>query len=861
MDRIHLRSVARCLLAVLLALLLFWLALPRLLGLAAEHWLDIPGLQALHVDIESVGGGSAQLREVRADYHSTGGHRLRIVLHDIAVDYSLARRQFERLHIARGVLDIFPGQAAPVTPWPQLEWPTLPCNEAQVDDLRVAVHWPQRPPLATQGQFLLRQTAGELQAEFRPDGNLLRLTANAPRLPDNALEIHAEWLPAAGPLADARLRIGRQPDQQPARLIARVPLPVLTELGRSLGFALPLRADRGELTLQAEALLGETAGSLRTLHGEAELADGELQATATVSPLVLALAGKLGFAWQPSHTQIKLQPGLRWQLIAAGEPSLQASGRLDRAFAVRIDDALAISAAEFPFTLISPQWGQWDGAVLGVRLNGGNGLTDWSAAEVRLRIRGKLQQWQRDAFQVRGLQAAGNVTLHWSRSAAVRSELALQLGVERLSWQGDSPLSVRRSTWTLRAEAAAQADAEFAKSLVVHGEASSPQLKVALTSAQTLTLGATRLHLVQFHPARPQGAEGELLLSADTIRIGPWPAPDLRAHLRLDGQALRAEGALQLQGIEVFRLVGTHALARGCGEATLTTQQALPTLGKWLQPRPPALLPLDFQAGRADARFTIDWCTRPRLRFDAKGSLQARDVALSWERARAEAVQIKLQLDGLQPLQGRVQLAAQRGDLAAGTPLTNLNVDLALAAQTLRVQALHLELLGGSVHSEPLSLPWPPAGPTLALEIRHIDLGQLLALLKVPGLSGSGQLRGVLPLVYRDGEVEIHDGQLDGVGAGTIQYAPALSMPDNAGLQALRNFHFQQLGMHLWYAADGTYRTQARLEGNNPDFYNGYPIRFALNINGKLPGLFRSALFSGDFNRHLLEQLQSGKLE
>ena len=62
-------------------------------------------------------------------------------------------------------------------------------------------------------------------------------------------------------------------------------------------------------------------------------------------------------------------------------------------------------------------------------------------------------------------------------------------------------------------------------------------------------------------------------------------------------------------------------------------------------------------------------------------------------------------------------------------------------------------------------------------------------------------------------------------------------------------------------AADGAYRTQAKLEGNNPDLYDGYPIRFRLNINGQLPGLFRAALFSGDFNRHILEQLQSGKLE
>jgi hypothetical protein len=80
-------------------------------------------------------------------------------------------------------------------------------------------------------------------------------------------------------------------------------------------------------------------------------------------------------------------------------------------------------------------------------------------------------------------------------------------------------------------------------------------------------------------------------------------------------------------------------------------------------------------------------------------------------------------------------------------------------------------------------------------------------------------------------------------------------------LQVLRNFHFRRLALQLWYGRDGAYRTQARLDGNNPDFYDGYPIRFALNVNGALPGLFRSALFSGDFNRHILEQLQSGKLE
>ena len=861
MHQIRLRSLVHWLLAVLFGLLLLWLALPRLLGLAAEHWLAIPGLDALHVDIETVGGGHAHLHEVQAVYHTAGGHRFRIVLHDVAVNYSLAGRHIERLEIARGELEVSPGQAPQVSHWPQLEWPPLPLSEAQVGDLRVTVNWPERRPLEAQGNLRFRQAAGQLQMEFRPAADLLRITASQPQLPANELEIHAEWLPATGPAAQARLHIARQPDQQPARLVAQLPLPALSELGRIFGLAMPLTATGGAAMLKAEALLGETAGTVRALSGEAEFTDAHMQATGTANPLTLALAGKLGFAWQPSHARLELQPGLRWQVTADGEPSLQASGRLERAFAIRMDDGVAESEAEFPFAGGSPQWGQWEGAVQHVRLNGGAGLADWRAAEVQLRIKGQLKQWQRDAFQMRGMQAAGKVTLHWSRSAEVRSELALQLDVQRLAWLGDSPLTVGKSTWAIKAEAAAKADGDFWKSLALNGEASSPQLKVARGSAETLTLGPSRLQVVQFRPAGPQGAQGELLLSADAMRIGSWPAPALRARLHLDGSALRGDGTLQLQGTEVLRFGGTHTLSRGCGEATLTTQHALQTLGKLLQPRPPALLPLELQAGEADARFTMDWCTQPRLRFDAKGSLQGRDAALGWERARAEAVQFKLQLDGLKPLRGRIQLAAQRGELATGTPLADLNVDLALAAQTLRVHALHVKLLGGSVSSEPLSLPWPPAEQALPLEIRQIDLGQLLALPKVHGLSGSGQLDGVLPLVYRDGSVEIRDGQLNGLGAGTIKYAPAQSIPDNPGLQALRNFHYRQLGVHVWYAADGTYRTQATLEGNNPDFYNGYPIRFGLNINGKLPGLFRSAVFSGDFNRHILEQLQSGKLE
>lgn len=855
------RSVWRGLLAALLALLLLWLALPRLLGLAAERWLDVPGLEAVAVDIESIGAGRAHLREVRAVYRSNGGLLIRFALHDIVADYSLARRHVKRLDIARAELEIVPPESSLASPWPRLEWPGIPVSEVSFGALSVAVRRPQGPLMETRGSLRLLQADGRLQAEYRPDTGLLRITAGSVQAPENELEVHAQWLPQNGPAADVRLFIGRQPAQQPAKLLAQAPLSTLAELGQAFGLSLPLTARHGTLALKAEAVLGKMAGTLSTLEGEAEIADGGLQATDTTrltgNSLELALAGKLRFAWQASGAKLglRLQPGLNWQLTSSAGP-LQATGKLEREFAILLDTDVTVSESEFPFTVRSPQWGQWEGALQRVSLTGETGR--WRAADAQLRITGQLKQWQREAMQLRNVQATGDVAMHWSQAAGVRSELALQIGAERVAWAGESPVSVNKTSWKLSAEAIAKADGNFWRSLELSGEVSSPPLNVENALGHALTLGPSRLHVQRFHPAR---SEGELLLAVDAVKIGTWPAPDIRARLRLGGDALRADGSLLLQGTEALSFSGSHALSRSCGNATFTAQPDLPTLGKLLQPRPAALLPLDFQTGTGDARFTLDWCANPTPNFDAKGTLQLRDATLGWEQAQIEGLQASLQLDGLHPARGHIQLAARRGELATGTPIADLNIDLALSAKNLTVHALHAGMLGGAIHSDPLSLSWPPAEQSLPLEIRQIDLGQLLALFKLDGLSGSGQLDGVLPLAYRDGSVEINDGQLNSLGSGTLKYAPGLTIPDNLGLLALRNFHFRQLGLHAWYATDGAYRTQATLEGSNPELYNGYPIRFRLNINGKLPGLFRSALFSGDFNRHILEQLQSGKLD
>ncbi|WP_153109532.1 intermembrane phospholipid transport protein YdbH family protein [Propionivibrio limicola] len=855
-----------CLVAVLLALFVFWLTLPKVLGLAAERWLAIPGLESLHLDIDEIGTGQARLREVRAVYRSAGGHRFRASMHDIALDYSLTERRVQRLNVARAELEVKPEMAAAPSPWPHLAWPRLPANEVRIGDLHVAVLNTKLARLEARGTFEMRQTAERLSAEFRTQGGLARLTAGPAEVSPETLEVLAEWQPLEGTPANATLRIGRDPAQQPASLSGQFSLATATGLGKHLGLDLPLEMADGVMTMQVEATLGEAAGTLRALSGNAEVTKAQGRSTQASVPLEFALSGKLRFFWQAASARIELQPGWQWRIDAGGKHALQTSGRLERVFGLHQAAGNLFSEDAFPFVLRSPSWGRWEGALQHILLKREEGTdgANWREAELQLRLKGGIRQWQHAAFQIRDAQAAGNVALHWSRPEGIRGRIALQAGAERLARSGDSPVSVGRTTW--KVEATAKAGNDVPKTLELSGEASAPQVKIEFGAGQTVTLGPSRLQLSRFRPAGSKGvpsvenAEGEVLLATDAVRFRTWPTPMVRARLRFDGGSLHGDGALYLQGTETLRFSGSHALSRGCGEAMFSAQQSLATLGKLLQPRPPALLPLDLRTGEAESRFAVDWCSRPATRINAKGTFQMRNAALGWDRARLEGVQGTVQLDGLHPLRGRISFAAQGGELATGTPLAELNVDLALGAQALTVHALHAGLLGGSVRGGPLTLRWPLADQPLPLEIRSIDLGQLLALPNVQGLSGSGQLNGILPLVYHAGGVEIRDGRLSSVGAGTLKYAPTLTLPENPGLLALRNFHFRHLDVGVLYAADGAYQMQTALEGNNPDFYSGYPIRFRLNINGKLPGLFRAALFSGDFNRHILEQLQSGKL-
>ena len=96
------RKTAIWLLGAAFALTLIWrvwFTLPRLLGLAAERWLAIPGVESLRVEVAEVGASRLTLRELRGTYRGTGGDRLEFALDDVAIDFSSVTTPKDRVAV------------------------------------------------------------------------------------------------------------------------------------------------------------------------------------------------------------------------------------------------------------------------------------------------------------------------------------------------------------------------------------------------------------------------------------------------------------------------------------------------------------------------------------------------------------------------------------------------------------------------------------------------------------------------------------------------------------------------------------------------------------------------------------------
>jgi hypothetical protein len=188
---------------------------------------------------------------------------------------------------------------------------------------------------------------------------------------------------------------------------------------------------------------------------------------------------------------------------------------------------------------------------------------------------------------------------------------------------------------------------------------------------------------------------------------------------------------------------------------------------------------------------------------------------------------------------------------AGGFPLTSVEGRFGYRDGRLHVQGATALTLGGKVGLAPFSVAVPPREIEVTVDFDSLDLAQTLALSGVEGLGGEGRLSGQVPVRYAGGKLSIGEGQLAAAESGAIAYQPAtppafLAEGGQGALlaQVFSNFRYNKLSLGLGGTMGDTLTLKARLEGNNPSFYDGHPVAFNLTLSGDLDSVLQQGLGS-----------------
>ena len=585
--------------------------------------------------------------------------------------------------------------------------------------------------------------------------------------------------------------------------------------GRSWTLATPLQlSQQGEGLYRFDFVLDGMPASARLQTGE---------------------TSSLDLDWQPdrdhsgSHVYVTYAKSrLRLESKVVVEPNVWGLQRLFTAERIASGRGLLLLEADMK---LGQHVGEWES--IDVRLQASElQLTSADKAGTRLAVDGRA------SFSASRLKDEP----HWS----ARLEPGLKLSINSVS--GDK-------AWQLTSQIGESCDFSENESR------GSVPLQLTLADAGPMRFSVDKLRLQQLLDPEQFSASGDLRLAP--VRIKPdWPELGTDASWQWHAGRLDAEGRLlSRQHSQLLGWRGVYAEASGCMDFELDQAGPLERFSGFISSLDPALAKLELHDGKSSASFSGSYCPGSQGLPRLTGRLDIADGKLGWEKSQATGTDISLSLHELQGPRASLFSRVDRIELGTGLVLSPVRLKLETDQGSLKLEELGTGVLDGFLEAGPVRLPLPPRSGAMALNVREIDLGRLLALLDQPGLEGAGRLSGILPLTWEQGKAEIRDGHLHATVPGRLRYQPPTPVTDNIGLQALRDFHYGRLDLGLNYLADGQYRLELRLSGHNPDLYSAHPIAFKLNIDGKLPGLLQGALLSGDFDSYLLKQIQQGNLE
>jgi hypothetical protein len=169
---------------------------------------------------------------------------------------------------------------------------------------------------------------------------------------------------------------------------------------------------------------------------------------------------------------------------------------------------------------------------------------------------------------------------------------------------------------------------------------------------------------------------------------------------------------------------------------------------------------------------------------------------------------------------------------------------------TLSITNMRTHLLGGKVSLSKAVIDPSTTTHEVTLQVRGLDLGEILRLEQQEAVKGTGTLDGTLPLFISGKEITVKQGSIQArPPGGTLQFEVseetasswAKSQPNlDLIVKSLQNYQYSKLEVDVDYEKNGILKLATKLEGKNPEFRKGVPIHFNLNIEENIPALMKS---------------------
>ena len=371
---------------------------------------------------------------------------------------------------------------------------------------------------------------------------------------------------------------------------------------------------------------------------------------------------------------------------------------------------------------------------------------------------------------------------------------------------------------------------------------------------------ATKLTVIGLKASAGESLSTQFQMLSDSINLKlpeQWlPALAIRTDVKLHDNILSTNG--QLLGDQKKLLLnfdGRHRLDSNRGRLAIATDEFLfdtdsNKLSSWFSTWPyqadlqggTAVITSEFRWGSVHDEWTMTGTATQTL-TDISGYIG--DLAL---------VDLDFQhtLDMLSPYNwvSREPGVLTLATFDVGVPITDISLRLSMNSKNREIAFSDItsRLFGGTISSRDFTYDATKETNLLTVNMDDIHIEEIMKLAGYDDIQANGIIDGQIPITIGEQGISIDVGQLSAQSpGGVIRYKPESEVPlagDNASMKfvtdALQYYQYDTMLADVRYSKEGDLALKIKMQGQNPDLNNGQKINLNLNIEDNIPMLLKS---------------------